>query len=168
MATPIIDRLPSPRSRGTAILLAVSVTLNLFFVAGFLYRRGVADGREAIAAARNQSVADRLQLDGAQRERFVALRREMLDRQRATNRATRPIVDDMWDEVLKKDPDPAQVDGLISRIIAERTALQRDQMRSILTFVPTLSPEQKQEFVAMARALNDLLQRPVAQTRQTP
>lgn len=168
MARPIFDRLPSPRGRGTAILLAISITLNLFFVGGFLYRRGVADGRQALAAARTQSVAERLQLDDSQRERFAALRRDMLDRQRSANRAIRSLVDDMWEEVTKKSPDTAQVDSLVARIMTERTALQRDQMRLIIDFVPILSPEQKQEFVAMARALNDLLQRPVPPTRQAP
>ena len=133
------------------ILLAVSLTANVFLVAGALYTLYVKDDRSAVASANVDSVAERLGLTPGQRDSLLALRekarqgREGLRERRESRRAA------FLAELGKPAFDRAGVLALMEARSAERRARIVDVAQDLHAYLATLSPEQRREFLAMAR-----------------
>ncbi len=133
------------------ILLAVSLTANVFLVAGALYTLYVKDDRSAVASANVDSVAERLGLTPGQRDRLLALRekarqgREGSRERRESRRAA------FLAELGKPTFDRERVLTLMEGRSAERRARIVNVVQDLHAYLATLSPEQRQAFLAMAR-----------------
>ena len=133
------------------ILLAASVAANVFFVAGALYTLYGEDDRRAGSGANVDSVAERLALSPEQRDGLLALRdkarkgREGMREGRKQRRAA------FLDELGKPSFDRDRVLALMEARSAERRARIVDVVQDLHAYLATLSPEQRQEFLAMAR-----------------
>jgi Spy/CpxP family protein refolding chaperone len=125
------------------IALGVSLALNILaagYVAGALWPRG-RPGPERMA--------DALDLAPAQRTAFERHLRSMREEHRRYREETRPLLQRSWQELAKPQPDEAALDRLFEEGIAKRRALQRENARSLRSFLETLEPGQRQRFLEL-------------------
>ncbi len=133
------------------ILLAVSLAANVFLVAGALYSLYGDDTPRARAAANIDTVAERLGLSSEQRDGLLALRdkarkgREGMREGRKQRRAA------YLEELGKPSFDREAVLALMEARSAEWRARIVDVAQDLHAYLATLSPEQRESFLAMAR-----------------
>jgi len=145
------ERLPSPRASLPWILFALSLTLNVFFLGGYYYKRLLDQQLSASDVERSRYIAEELHFTPEQRQRFQEMRQSSRERARETFRSNRPLIDGLWHEIEKPEPDPAQLDGYIDRLTAGRAAFQREQMHELLAFAKALDESQRVRFLELVR-----------------
>jgi Spy/CpxP family protein refolding chaperone len=146
------ERLPSLRASLPWILVALSLTLNLFFLGGYYYKRTVEHRLfGGTAQERSRYVAEHLNFDPDQRQRFQEFRQATRERQRAMFRANRVVIDNLWREIEKPEPDVKQIDGYINALTGNRQNFQREQMHELVRFARTLDGDQRLEFLELVR-----------------
>jgi hypothetical protein len=145
------ERLPSLRAALPWILFALSLTLNVFFLGGYYYKRNLDQRLFSSDQERSRYIVERLHFDDDQRKRFQALHQRTRERLRATFRTNRPVIDNLWREIEKPQPDPAQLDGYIDTLTSNRLAFQREQMHDLMRFAQTLDGPQRVEFLDLVR-----------------
>jgi Spy/CpxP family protein refolding chaperone len=131
--------------RWLSVALGLSLALNILaggYVVGALWKRE-RPGPERMAKALN--------LDPAQRTAFERHLRSMREETRRYREETRPLLQQSWHELAKPQPDEAALDRLFEEGIAKRRALQRENARSMRSFLATLEPEQRQRFLELLR-----------------
>jgi uncharacterized membrane protein len=149
--------LAEPAARGGArqhwwkALLALSLALNLFFVIGATWIRIRAPAPMPSPQDRLERMAGDLSLDPQQRQGFIKYSQAMRDRLQAMHEAVQPLIGNAWSEVGKPQADEAKVMQLFDRADQERRGFMRDLTTMTLSFLATLSPEQRAEFVQLAR-----------------
>ena len=74
---------------------------------------------------------------------------------RATREANRPLVKQIWAELAKPAPDDAQVAKLGEEVNVNRVRFQHEISASMLSFVKTLSPEQRAHLAQIASTARD-------------
>src|SRR5579871_3824275 len=114
------ERLPSLRASLPWILFALSLTLNVFFLGGYYYKRTVDQRLLANEQARVNFVMEKLQFDPEQRQRFQDFREHAHEHQRELFRSNRQAIDNLWREIEKPQPDTAQIDAYIDTLTANR------------------------------------------------
>ena len=132
-------------------VLVLSLALNLFFVAGALWIRLHAPPPPASPEQRLQQMAGELGLDARQREAFGHYSLGMRQRLDSMRDAVRPLVADAWAEVAKPQADETKVMRLLDEAAQKRRDSVRELTTTTLSFLATLSPEQRAKFVALAR-----------------
>jgi len=141
----------SPRRHLIVTLVAISVALNLFFIAGALWTRLQPAADRAAPDQRYEQMAAELKLNPQQRpafDRYVASVRSRVEEMR---QQVEPLIGGAWEEVAKPQADAARVGELFDQATERRRAFQRDLTAQTLAFLAVLSPEQRSKFVAMAR-----------------
>jgi uncharacterized membrane protein len=141
----------SPRRHLIVTLVAISVALNLFFIAGALWTWLQPQPSRPATDQRYEQMAAELKLDAQQRaafDRYVAAIRGRVDEMR---QQVDPLIGGAWDEVAKPQADSARVNELFDQATEKRRAFQRDLTSQTLGFLAVLSPEQRGKFVQMAR-----------------
>ncbi len=133
------------------ILLAVSLVANVFFVAGALYTLYVKDDRSAGPGANVDSVAERLALSPEQRDGLLALREKARQGRKGMGEGRESRRAAFLAELGKPTFDRAGVLALMEARSALRRARIVDVAEDLHAYLATLSPEQRQEFLAMAR-----------------
>jgi Spy/CpxP family protein refolding chaperone len=147
----LFERLPSLRASLPWVLFALSLTLNVFFLGGYYYSKRVWDHRVAGGEEQGRYVAEKLSFTDDQRQRFQDMRQRARERQRETARANRPVIDSLWREIEKSEPNATQLDAYIERLTTNRQGFQREQMRDLLAFARTLDEKQRLEFLELVR-----------------
>jgi uncharacterized membrane protein len=150
-ATGTTARRPSP-PRVVVILLALSLALNLCFLAGVVWVRMHRPLPFVNHAQRMEEIARQLDLDPQQRVAFNTYFTTMHARTQAMHEAVEPLIGDAWSEVAKPQADETQIMSLFDTAANKRRAFQRDATTQTLAFLATLNPQQRAEFVALARA----------------
>jgi Spy/CpxP family protein refolding chaperone len=145
------ERLPSPRASLPWILFALSLTLNVFFLGGYYYKRELDQRLAGNEQERSRYVAEELHFTQEQRQRFLDMRQSAHERARELFRTNRPVIDSLWREIEKPAPDTAQLDGAIDRLTTNRSAFQREQMHDLLSFAKTLDESQRVKFLELVR-----------------
>ena len=145
------ERLPSLRASLPWILFALSLTLNVFFLGGYYYKRTLDQRLSGNEQERSRYVVERLNFTADQRQRFQEFRQRARERQRETQRSNRPVIDNLWREIEKPEPDLAQLDGYIEHLTTNRLAFQREQMTDMLRFAKSLEGSQRVEFLELVR-----------------
>ena len=139
------------RPRLVLVLLALSVALNLFFVAGAawirLHPRAEGPGLEQ----RYQRMAAELDLDAQQRGAFDRYVAAMRSRTANMREQVAPLMGGAWEEIVKPQADAAQVNRLFDEAAEQRRQFQREVTTQTLAFLAVLSPAQRAKFVAIAR-----------------
>ena len=133
------------------ILFALSLTLNVFFLGGYYYKRTLDQRLAGNDQERTRYVAEELHFDDGTRQRFQDFRQRARERGRETFRSNRAVIDGLWREIEKPNPDQAQLDGYIEKLTASRLALQREQMHDLLSFAKTLDGPQRVAFLELVR-----------------
>ncbi len=132
------------------VLLAVSLALNLFFVVGAVWIRVQAP--PALSPEdRLERMASQLNLDPRQKQAFAEYARTVRERLRVMHRAVRPLIASAWTEVGKPHAEETKIVQLFDQAAQERRTFMRDLTGTTLSFMETLSPEQRAKFVELAR-----------------
>jgi uncharacterized membrane protein len=129
--------------------VALSLALNLFFIAGALWTHlhvPPAVTREG----RFDEMARALALDPRQRRAFAGYSQMMRTQLEQTRDLAQPLVRDAWTEVSRPQPEEAKVMQLLDRA-AEVRRLHLAQITTLtIGFLKKLSPEQRAKFVKVA------------------
>ncbi len=133
------------------ILLAVSLTANVFLVAGALYTLYGEDDWRAEPSAHIDSVAERLGLSPQQRDGLLALREKARQGRKGSREGRESRRAAFIAELGKPAFDRAGVLALMEARSAKRRARIVDVAQDLHAYLATLTPEQRQEFLAMAR-----------------
>ena len=133
------------------ILLAVSLTANVFLVAGALYTLYGEDDWRAEPSAHIDSVAERLGLSPEQRDGLLALREKARQGRKGSREGRESRRAAFIAELGKPAFDRAGVLALMEARSAKRRARIVDVAQNLHAYLATLSPEQRREFLAMAR-----------------
>jgi len=128
------------------ILLAVSVVANLFFVAGVGYTRYGTGDDDAIAQATKQ-----LNLSSAQQQGLLALREGVAARRETMSGPGGGLRDAMLAEIGKPTFDRERVAALVADWSAQRRTYFVDVAQDLHGYVATLTPEQRDKFLVLAR-----------------
>ena len=132
------------------LALAVSLTLNVFFVGGLVWSHfNVPPPRTALQ--RFQLVAAELQLTGPQKEAFEHFAVEMRRSGMQLHEGVQPLMQHVWEELGKAQPDEAALARSVDQITDNRRAYQHHLTQGLTRFLATLSPEQRARFIELAR-----------------
>jgi uncharacterized membrane protein len=138
------------RSRILTAVLAVSLVLNVLFVAGALWGR-IEEAPARGLDQRFERIGAQLNLDASQRVAFDRLLAELHGRSDKVQQQVGPLYRAAWDAAGNPAADADEVFRLFDAALDKRRELSRDTMRKTLDFLGTLSPEQRSRFVALAR-----------------
>jgi Spy/CpxP family protein refolding chaperone len=132
------------------VLLALSLALNLFFVVGAMWIRIHAPAPMPTPEDRLEQMSGELGLDAEQKQAFAHYSQTMRQRLQAMHGAVQPLIGNAWSEVAKPHADEAKVMQLFDQAAEERRGFMRDLTTTTLSFLATLSPEQRAKFVQLA------------------
>jgi Spy/CpxP family protein refolding chaperone len=145
-----------PRQRLLVALLAVSVVLNLFFIAGFfvagapwshLNRAVPAGGVEQ----RFHEMATQLALDPQQQLAFDRYEAAVQSARENLRRKIGPVFEAVQQEIAQPQPDVTRIRQLLDEAAETRRGFQQEAVMQTVKFVATLSAEQREKFVAIER-----------------
>ena len=140
------------RGRLLWIALALSLTLNLCVFAGIAWMHTHAPPAPMI---RMQHFGQTLNLNDDQRRAFEQFLRTIRLRGRFVRESDQPLIDDIWSEIAKPTPDPSAIAKLADQVNGNREGFQRDMSAALDTFIKTLTPDQRAQFAAKAKAPGD-------------
>ncbi len=139
------------KRRALWVLLALSLTLNLFFVAGAAWIEIHRPVRFANPVARMRYMAAELHLDAPHQKAFARYLRMLRGRLELMRAEVRPLINDAWAELAKPEANEAQVMRLFDKAEKKHRQFQQELTRSTLAFLATLTPKQRETFVELAR-----------------
>ena len=135
------------RPRLVAAILAVSVALNLCFVAGAAWTR-LKPPTIVTASERFHRLARLLDLTAEQQVVFDQYVSALIARNNRVRVATEPLMDEAWAEIALPDPDQAKVLQLLDDFSSQRREVWHQTIRATISLLATLTPEQKAKFLA--------------------
>ena len=139
----------APRKpRTLLVLLILSAALNLCFIGGALWMRMHEPVRGPMQA---EQFAEALHLNAQQRAGFEQYFRVMRARAQLMRAELEPVIAQAWAEIAKPQPDQNQIEQDFAAAAAKRRAFAHDATQNTLTFLATLSPDQRQKFVQLLR-----------------
>ncbi len=160
MTSPAAGEPSRPRtgSRLAKAALILSLTLNVFLIGGFVYAK-VAVERWMTPGERFQALAKELTLTPDQRAAFQKLIETMrLGRQhlRDTNQ---PLIEQAWNELAKPQADQQALTRIIAQVADNRRQFQTEVAAAMGEFLATLTPDQRAQFVRLAKERRDTIAR---------
>jgi Spy/CpxP family protein refolding chaperone len=142
-------------SRLTQVLLALSLLLNCFVLAGFVYRSWVAPphwpgrmgGPPGQPGFRSplDALSQDLKLDDAQKQALKDLFEQYSTARRERFREIQKVREAMSVELQKPEFDTAKIDALVEQMTRLRAEQQKENLHSIAQLAPHLRPEQREE-----------------------
>jgi len=145
----------SVAARGTArqhllwAALTLSVVLNLCFVAGALWAHLQGPAAPISPEERLQRVGAGLALDPQQRQAFEQYSETVRTHMQQMREAVEPLLSAARAELAKPDADEATVERLFDEAGQTRRGFQRELLTTTMTFLATLSPEQRARFIEL-------------------
>jgi len=138
-------------ARLTQVLLALSLLLNCFVLAGFVYRSWIEPPHQQRPAGPPgprgmsplEALAQDLEIDGSERQELRSVFDHYADARRERFREIQKVRDAMVTELQKPEFDMAKIDPLIDQITELRRDAQKQNMRSIAELASKLKPEQR-------------------------
>jgi len=131
------------------VALTLSLLLNLCFVAGALWIRIQGPAPPASPAERLQRIGTELVLDPQQRQAFERYSENIRTHIQKRRETVEPLMSAAWAELAKPDADQATAARMFDEAGQARRGLQRELLAPTLTFLATLSPEQRARFVEL-------------------
>jgi len=131
------------------VALTLSLVLNLCFVAGAVWIRIQGPAPPASPAERLQRIGTELVLDPQQRQAFQRYSEVIRTHMQQMRETVEPLMTAAWAELAKPDADQATAARLFDEAGQARRSLQRELLAPTLTFLATLSPEQRAKFVEL-------------------
>jgi Spy/CpxP family protein refolding chaperone len=143
--------------RFTQILLGLSLLLNCFVLAGFVYRTWIVPPPFAQASPRPaqhrdsplERLARDLKLDDGQRQALKGLFDRYADERQDRFREFQKIREKMADELKKPEFDMARIDSLVDQMAKLRTESQKQNFGALAQLAEQLRPDQRQHLHAM-------------------
>ena len=148
----IVDTAVSGRSVRQQILwatLALSLALNLFFVAGALWTRSHVPA-PLTREQRFDQMAAALALDPQQRRAFASYSQMMRTQLKEMRDLAQPLVRAAWAEVSRPRADETKVMQLLDQAAQVRRSHLNHITAATIAFLKRLSPEQRAKFVKIA------------------
>jgi uncharacterized membrane protein len=139
------------RQHLVSILLALSLALNLFFMAGALWIRIHGPPPPMNLEERLQYIGAQLALDPQQKQAFEQYSQAVRMQIQAMHKAVDPLISSAWSEIAKPDADQARVIELFEEAGRTRRDYMRELAPVMLSFLAKLSPEQRAKFVTLIR-----------------
>ncbi len=133
------------------VLLTLSVALNLCFVAGAVWIRVHPPAPPFGPSERLQRIAAELPLDPQQRQAFDRYAQAVHTLMEKMHQQVDPQISDAWSELAKPDADETRVSHALDEAGETRRGFMRAVTAETLSFLSTLSPEQRAKFVELAR-----------------
>jgi Spy/CpxP family protein refolding chaperone len=133
------------------VLLAVSLALNLCFVAGAVWIRFNEPFASPTPEERLRQMAQELGLDPAQRQAFARYAQTMREELAQLREKVRPLIGEAWSEVAKSQSDEGRVMQLLDQAAAQRRGFQQKLTTMTHSFLAELTPEQRAKFIVLAR-----------------
>ena len=131
------------------VALALSLALNLCFVAGALWIRFQGPPPPFSPEERLARVGSELALDPAQRQAFERYSDAVRTQMQQMHEAVEPLMSAARAELAKPDADEATVARLFDEAAQKRRGYQRELLSKTMSFLATLSPEQRARFVEL-------------------
>jgi len=135
-------------SRPVQLLLALSLLLNFFILAGFVYRTWIAPPAMEHVQPRPggplEMIARELKLDESQRKTLHSLFEKNLADRREHQHDIQQAREQLSDELKKPNADPAKIDALVEQVSKLRGELFRANLHAILELEAQLTPEQRE------------------------
>jgi uncharacterized membrane protein len=131
-------------------LLALSLALNVFFVVGALWIRVQAPAPPVTPEQRLQQMAGELGLDAEHKQMFEHYSQTMRERLQAMHEAVRPLISQAWSEMSKPQADETKIMRLLDQAAQQRRNYIGQLTTTTLSFLATLSSEQRKRFVELA------------------
>jgi Spy/CpxP family protein refolding chaperone len=131
------------------VALALSLAVNLCFVAGAIWIRIQGPPPPFNPEERLARIGGELALDPAQRqafERYSAAVRTQMQQMRG---AVEPLMSAARAELAKSDADEATVGWLFDEAAQTRRSYQHELLTKTMSFLAILSPEQRARFVEL-------------------
>ncbi len=135
------------------LALAISLVLNAFLVGTLVW--WVSANRLLTPAERFQQIGRELNLSDDQRDAFQQFLIEMRRNGRQLHEKNEPLVQKIWGEMAKAQPDLALVDQLVDQATENRRAFQKSMSVAVSRFLADLSPEQRNQFVELTKRHQD-------------
>jgi uncharacterized membrane protein len=139
-----------PRSRVLTAVLAISLVLNVLFIAGAVWSRIDMPAARGLDQ-RFEQIGAQLNLDPRQQAAFNGFIAEMRGRRDKVRQQVVPLYHSAWDAAGKPAMDAAEVRRSFETAFDERLRLNRETTARMVDFLATLSPEQRGRFVVLAR-----------------
>jgi Spy/CpxP family protein refolding chaperone len=133
------------------VVLALSLVLNLCFVAGALWIRIQGPPPPLNPEERLLRIGAQLTLNPQQKQAFEQYSQSVRAHMQQMRDAVEPLIGGAWSEVAKPDADEAKVIQLFEEAGQKRRSFMRQLAPVTLSFLATLSPEQREKFVELAR-----------------
>jgi Spy/CpxP family protein refolding chaperone len=149
-----IEAKAGPRSRLLWVALILSLTLNIFFLGGLLWSRLAAE-HVSTPAERFAQLANSLSLSPDQHDAFQQFATDARERGRHLQEANGPLIQQVWAELAKPQPDQALIANLVDQATENRRSYQRDMTATLSRFLATLTPEQRAKFIELAQKRQD-------------
>jgi len=138
-------------ARLTQVLLALSLLLNCFVLAGFVWRSWIEPPHQQRPAGPPgprgmspiEALAQDLELDADQRKDLRSVFDQYADARRDRFREIQKVRDAMVTELQKPEFDMTKIDPLIDQITKLRSEAQKQNMRSIAELASKLKPAQR-------------------------
>lgn len=140
-----------PRQRILVALLAISAVLNLFFLAGAAWTRLTPAPSPPGFDQRFRQMAAQLDLDPQQKAAFGRYEAAVQSARENLRRQVGPVFEALQQEISAPQPDMRRVDRLLDQAAATRRGFQEEAVGQTIRFVATLSPEQRERFIAIER-----------------
>ncbi len=143
------------------ILLGLSLLLNCFVLAGFVYRSWISpptfDARMPLPPppppggrpSPIEGLAHELDLDDAQRAALRGLFEQYAAQRRERAREIQKVREQTAAELRRPKMDLARVDGLVEQMARLRAEQQKENLRTVAQFEPQLRPEQRERLPAI-------------------
>ncbi len=133
------------------VLLAVSLAVNLAFIAGAIHFDMTRERLAGDPGERVARLADRLELDSAQQETLIALREKMVAGRKEMRGAMTERRQKLLAELARPELDQAHVEALLRQGAELRVARFAAMAGEMHGFLASLTPEQKAAFLELAR-----------------
>ena len=129
------------------VALILSLVLNLCFVAGALWARVQGPPAPFNIEERLQRIGSELELNPQQRQNFDHYSETVRARLQQMREAVEPLMNAAWSEIAKPQADETTVMHFFDEAAQARRGFQREMIATTLSFLATLSPEQRAKFV---------------------
>ncbi len=141
------------RGRLLWLALAVSLVLNAFVVGTLAW--WVHANRIMTPAERFRQTVGELNLNEDQRDAFQQFVIEMRRNTRQLHDNNEPLVQKVWDELGKAQPDRDLIGRLVDQATENRHAYQKNMSDVLIRFLGNLSPEQRGQFIELTKRRQD-------------
>jgi Spy/CpxP family protein refolding chaperone len=146
-------------SRGWPLWLAliISLVINAFLVGTLVWWVGAT--RMQPAAERFREIGQELKLNDDQHDAFQQLVIEIRRNGRQLREHNGPLIEKIWAEQAKPQPDMAAINQLIDQSNENRKVFQKNMAAALARFLATLTPAQRGQFIELTKERTDQVAR---------